>query len=200
MAPGELPSPSTSRPPIQGFSLFSEFLEPRGFPGPRFPSFGERALDQLLGPGTAQVLQLLVKLGQRGPAGCMALKQESHLRGRSADTWREYQEAGAQGGHGGLGFTSLDHLRVLVFLPLYLSSFPQSQTHPRISDYHMSYITRHLERKREATTDGPAPDCLSHSFRGDVHPFIHSLTQLLLIQHLLGTITLDRLIDRQIGR
>lgn len=95
VAPGEPPSPSTSRPPIQGFSLFSELLEPRGFPGPRFPSFGERALDQLLGPGAAQVLQLPVKLGQRGPAGCMALKQESHLRGRSADTWREYQEAGA---------------------------------------------------------------------------------------------------------
>ena len=86
---------STTAPPGKPFSLFSDLLEPRGFPGPRFLSSGERGLDQLLSPGAAQVLQLLVKLGQRGPAGCMALKQESHLQGQSADTWREYREAGA---------------------------------------------------------------------------------------------------------
>ena len=99
----------------------------------------------------------------------------------------------ARGGGGRAG----QQLRIHVSGPLLCSRCPSSPPYlissainsPRISDHHMYPWA---SRAQEGSSDRWPCSRLPLSLRGDVHSFIRSLTQLLLIKHLRGINTLDR--------
>ena len=125
---------------------------------------------------------------EAGRPGEGDMRWERLLWGQTADTCHRHPEVEAGRASG---------LRIHISGPLLCSRCPSSPPYlislvihsPRISDYH---IYHWASRMQEGSSDRWPCSRLPASLRGDVHSFIRSLTQLLLIKYLRGTNTFDR--------
>ena len=125
---------------------------------------------------------------EAGRPGESDMRWERLLWGQTADTCHRHPEVEAGRASG---------LRIHISGPLLCSRCPSSPPYlislvihsPRISDYH---IYHWASRTQEGSSDRWPCSRLPASLRGDVHSFIRSLTQLLLIKYLRGTNTFDR--------